>query len=87
MLSTETLCQMFFQLFKNVLSWKNWFFEQKTAQPVEPNEEPIDLQLNWLRSGLTPSSTGRGWKKTLSFRTVVQPVKVEPQAVDPHLNW
>ena len=46
--------------------------EQKTAQPVEPYKEPIDLL----------SSTGRRVQKPfLSFTTFVQPVKVEPQPV------
>ena len=44
---------------------------------VEPDEEPVDLHLNW----------SRGAKKLfLSFGTVVQPIKVIPQSVDPHLN-
>ena len=46
--------------------------EQKTAQPVEPYKEPIDLL----------SSTGRRVQKPfLYFTTLVQPVKVEPQPV------
>ena len=46
---------------------KKLVVEPKMAQPIEPDEEPIDSQLNWLR----------GTKKhSLSSRTVVQPVKV-----------
>ena len=44
---------------------------------VEPDEEPVDLHLNW----------SRGAKKlSLFFGTVVQPIKIKPQSVDPHLN-
>ena len=50
---------------------KKLVVEPKTAQPV-------DSQLNRSRSVKQPS---------LSSRTVVQPVKVEPQSVDPHLNF
>ena len=47
--------------------------EQKTAQPVEPYKEPIDLL----------SSIGRRVQKPfLYFTTLVQPVKVEPQLVE-----
>ena len=44
---------------------KKLVVEPKMAQPVEPEEEPIDPQLNQLR----------GTKKySLSSKTVVQPV-------------
>ncbi|KAL6346259.1 hypothetical protein AAG906_033055 [Vitis piasezkii] len=56
---------------------KRLVVKPKMAQSVEPNEEPIDPQLN----------RSRGAKKhSLSSRMVVQPIKVEPQLVDPHLN-
>ena len=47
------------------------------AQPVEPDEKPIDSQLNQSKSAKQLS---------LFSRTIVQPVKVEPQPIDPHLN-
>ena len=57
---------------------KKLVIEPKMAQPIEPDEEPINPQLNW----------SRGTKKPyLSSKTVVQLVKVEPQPVNPHLNW
>ena len=49
----------------------------KTTQSVEPDEEPVDL---FNLTGLIVQ------KLSLSSRTIVQPVKVEPQLVDPHLN-
>ena len=51
--------------------------EPKTAQPIEPDKESVDPQLNWLR----------GVKKhSLSSRMIIQPVKVEPQLVPPSLS-
>ena len=41
--------------------------EPKMAQPVEPDEEPVNPQLNRSRGAKKPS---------LSSKTVVQPVKV-----------
>ena len=62
---------------------KKLVVEPKTAQPVELNEESVDRQLNQSRSKSTPSSTGRGCKKlSLSSKTIVQSVKVEPQLVE-----
>ena len=49
----------------------------KTAQPVEPDEESVNPQLNRSRGAKNSS---------LSSRMIVQPIKVEPQPVDPHLN-
>ena len=64
MFSTKTLCQMFFQTCLKDFKLKKLV--------VEPDEEPIDPQLNWSRVQ----------KNSLSSRTVVQPVKVEPQQVE-----
>ena len=56
---------------------KKLVVEPKMAQPVEPDEESINLQLNRSRGAKNSS---------LSSRMIVQPIKVEPQPVDPHLN-
>ena len=50
----------FSNLFKKVFKLKKLVVEPIMAQPVELDEEPIDLQLNRSRSGSTPNSTGRG---------------------------
>ena len=56
---------------------KKLVVEPKTAQPIEPDKESVDPQLNWLR----------GVKKhSLSSRMIIQPVKVEPQLVPPSLS-
>ena len=63
---------------------KKLVVEPKTAQLVEPNEEPINPPTQPVNP---PAQLVNGWKKhSFSFRTVVQPVTVEPQLVDPHLN-
>ena len=49
---------MFFKLVLKGFKLKNLVVEQKTAQPVELDEEPVDRQLNRSRSGSTPNSTG-----------------------------
>ena len=72
MLSTKILCQMFSKLVQKVLSWKKLVVEIKITQP-------IDHQLNRSRGA-------KKKKHYLSSRIVVQPVKVEPQPVKPHLN-
>ena len=55
------LCvKCFSNLFKKVFKLKKLVVEQKMAQPVELDEEPVDRQLNQSRPGSTPSSTGRG---------------------------
>ena len=81
---------MFFKFVLKGFKLKKLVVEPKTAQPIEPNKESIDRQLNWSRFRLTPSSTGRGpgrpptqpvegaKKISLSSRMIVQPVKVEP---------
>ena len=47
---------------------KKMVVKPKTTQSIEPNEEPVDLF----------SSTSRGVKKSsLSFKTLIQLVKVE----------
>ena len=76
MLSIKTLSNVF-QTCLKCFKLKKLVVEQKMAQPVEPDEEPVD-----------PSTQPvEGCKKSsLSSRTVVQPVKVEPQSIDPHLN-
>ena len=51
---------------------KRMIVEPKIAQPVEPDKEPIDPQLNQLM----------GEKNLLSSKTVVQSVEVEPQPVE-----
>ena len=74
---------MFFKLVLKGFKLKILVVEQKTAQLVELDEEPVDRQLNRSRFRSTPSSTSRGCKKLfLSFRTIVQLVKVEPQPVE-----
>ena len=51
-----------FQICLKGFKLKKLVVEPKTAQPVEPDEEQVDPQLNW----------SRGAKKTsLSSRTVV----------------
>ena len=68
---------------------KKLVVEPKMTQSVEPDEEPVDSQLNRSRSRSTPNSTSRGLgrppaqrvesvKNSLSSRTIVQLVKVEP---------
>ena len=53
---------------------KKLVVEPKTAQPIEPDKESVDPQLNWLR----------GVKKhSLSSRMIVQP---DEELVNPHLN-
>ena len=56
---------------------KKLVVEPKTAQSIEPDEEPIDSHLNRSSGAKKPS---------LSSRMIVQSVKVESQPVDPHLN-
>ena len=56
---------------------KKLVVETKMAQLVKLDEEPVDPQLNWSRDAK---------KHSLSSKMVVQPIKVEPQLVDPHLN-
>ena len=51
---------MFFKLALKAFKLKSWLLSQKTAQPVEPGEEPIDRKLNRSRSRSTPNSTDRG---------------------------
>ena len=46
MFSTKTLCQIFFQTCLKGFKLKKLVVEPKTAQPIEPDEEPIDRQLN-----------------------------------------
>ena len=78
---------MSFKLVLKGFKLKILVVEAKTAQPVEPDEESIDPQLKQSRFGSTPSSTDRGCKKLfLSSRTVVQPIKVEPQLVEVRLR-
>ena len=62
MFSTKILCQMFFKLVKG-FKLKKLIVEPKTAQPVEPDEESVDRQLNRSRSGSTPNSTGQGYEQ------------------------
>ena len=51
--------------------------ESKTAQPIEPDEELINLQLNQSRNQSTLGSNGRGMQKpSLYSKTFVQPVEV-----------
>ena len=63
-----------FQTYLKGFKLKILVVEPKMTQPVKPAEEPV-----------------KGCKKKkkhfLSSRTAVQPVKVEPQPIDPHLNW
>ena len=56
---------------------KKLVVEPKRAQPIEPDKELVDPQLNWLRSVKNHS---------LSSRMIIQPVKVEPQLVPPSLS-
>ena len=56
---------------------KKLIVEPKMAQPVEPNEESVDPQLNRLKGAKKPS---------LYSRTVVQLVNIKQEPVDPHLN-
>ena len=58
MFSTKTLCQMFFKFVLKGFKLKKLVVEPKTTQPVEPDEEPVDRQLNRSRSMSTPNSTG-----------------------------
>ena len=61
---------MSFKLVLKVFKFLSWLLSQKTAQPVELSEEPIDRKLNRSRSGSTPSSIDRG-----SGRLPAQPVE------------
>ena len=61
---------MFFKLALKAFKLKSWLLSQKTAQPVEQDEEPVDRKLNRSRSGSTPSSIDRG-----SGRLPTQPVE------------
>ena len=79
----------FFQTCLKGFKLKTLVVEPKTTQPVEPDKESVDRQLNRSRSRLTPNSTGQmvwtvtgrpppqsveGCKKPyLSSRMVVQP--------------
>ena len=57
----------------NGFKLKMMVVEPKTTQPIELDEEPVNLL----------SSTGRRVQKSsLSSRTLVQPIKVEPQSID-----
>ena len=67
-----------FQICLECFSWKEWLLSQKTAQPVEPGEKPVDRKLNRSRSGLTPISTSQG-----SGRPTAQQVEAR---VDSQLN-
>ena len=51
---------------------KNLVVEPKTVQPVEPDEEPVDPQLNRSRCAK---------KNSLYSIMVVQLIKIEPQPV------
>ena len=51
---------MFFKLVLKCFKLKKLVVEQKTTQPVEPDEESVDRQLNRSRSGSIPSSIGPG---------------------------
>ena len=60
MISTKTLCQMFFKLVLKGFKLKKLVVEPKTTKP---NEESVDRQLNRSRSRLTPSLTGQGYEQ------------------------
>ena len=57
----------------NGFKLKMMVVKPKMTQPVEPDEEPVDLF----------NSTGRRVQKSsLSSRTLVQPIQIEPQSID-----
>ena len=60
MFSTKTLCQMFFKLGLKNFKLKKLVVKPKTAQLIEPDEEPVDPQLNRFKSRSIPSSTDQG---------------------------
>ena len=53
---------MFFKLVLKGFKLKKLVIEPKMVQPVEPDKEPIERQLNRQRLGSTPYSTSRGCK-------------------------
>ena len=59
MFSTKTLYQMFFKFVLKGFKLKKLVVEQKTTQPVEPDEKSVDHQLNRSRSMSTLNSTGQ----------------------------
>ena len=63
-----------FQTYLKGFKLKKLVVEPKTTQPVEPDEEPVDHQLNRSRGAKKPF---------LSSRMVVQS---DEELVDPHLN-
>ena len=63
MFSTKTLCQMFFQTCLKGFKSKKLVVEPKTTQSVEPDEEPVNHQLNRSRSESTPDSTGQVYEQ------------------------
>ena len=69
---------MFFKLVLKGFKLKKLVVEPKTAQPVEPDEESVNPQLNRSRGAKNSS---------LSSRMIVQPVKVEPQLVEVRLRF
>ena len=69
MFSTKILRQIFFKLVLKGFKLKKLVVEPKTTQPVEPNEESINLSVQPVEECK---------KLFLSSRTAVQPVKVEP---------
>ena len=59
MISTKTLCQMFFKLVSKGFKLKKLVVEPKTTKP---DEELVGRQLNWSRSRLT-SLTSQGYEQ------------------------
>ena len=73
MFSTKTVSNIFQTCLKG-FKLKKLVVEPKTAQLVEPNEEPINPPTQPVNP---PAQLVNGWKKhSFSFRTVVQPIKV-----------
>ena len=52
-----------FQICLKCFKLKKLVVEPKTVQPVEPDEELVDRQLNRSRSWSTPSSIGQGYEQ------------------------
>ena len=50
----------YFSTYLKGFKLKKLVVEPKMAQPIEPNEQSVDHQLNWSKSRSTPSSTGQG---------------------------
>ena len=54
---------MFFQTCLKGFKSKKLVVEPKTTQSVEPDEEPVNHQLNRSRSESTPDSTGQVYEQ------------------------